>query len=131
MPKSLKQQVGMKQKKKINLTEKEYTSSLFSLTQRSVIFLALMLFALVLLYVSGNFQQFLDTTQKFILILCAITAILQVLISIAGTIESFILFFISKQKRYWIYFALYLLCAVIASLCLIIFRVLTYLSDGL
>ena len=110
---------------------KKNNSLLFSITGRSALFLVLELFALVLLYVSGNFQFFLDSTQKFILLVCALCSMLLVLLSTAGIIESVVLFIISKQKKYWIFFALYILCFIVTAVILVLFRVLTFISSGL
>jgi hypothetical protein len=68
---------------------------LYQMTLRTVLFLFLFLSALILFYIIGNYQQFLDSNQKTILLLATITAILLVSFSSAGFLES--LFYLIKR----------------------------------
>ena len=105
-------------------------SFLFKLTCRTSLFLALMLLALITFYLSGNYQNFLDSTQMFILFLSSADCVILFLFSIAGTMESATLFFISRKKRYWIFFALYVLGIVVSAGLFIVLRILSMISFG-
>lgn len=104
---------------------------LFQLTFRSCIFLFLLLLVLLLFYGTGNFQQFLDSTQHFILILSSAVSIALALFSLALTIESIVYFIISKQKTYLIYLVAFIFITVISTALIFVLRAITFLSAGL
>ncbi len=107
------------------------TSYLFKLTNRTSLFLFLMLVVLTLFYVSGNFQKFLDSTQSFILVLCSFCAISLFLLSIAGFIESITLFFSVKIKSFLIFTPVYFLSSAFSLLCFMAFRLISTISKGI
>lgn len=113
------------QLKKIN------RSLLFKLMCRTSLFLFLMLTQSFILYITGNIQEFLDSTQTFILLVCSMLSVTIVLISIYGLVESVVLFFLHKLKRYWIYFSLFFMSALISAFIFIFSRGVIYLSKGI
>lgn len=104
---------------------------LFQLTFRSCIFLCLLLLVLLLFYGAGNFQQFLDSTQHFVLILSSAVSIALALFSFALTIESIVYFIISKQKFYLINLIVFIFITVISTALIFVLRAITFLSAGL
>ena len=104
---------------------------LFQLTLRSCIFLFLILLVLLLFYGAGNFQQFLDSTQHFILILSSAVSIALAMFSFALTIESVVYFIISKQKFYFIFLIIFIFITIISIALLFLLRSITFLSSGL
>lgn len=104
---------------------------LFQLTFRSCIFLCLLLLVLLLFYGAGNFQQFLDSTQHFVLILSSAVSIALALFSFALTIESIVYFIISKQKFYLINLIVFIFITIISIAILFLLRSITFLSSGL
>ncbi|MBQ0039910.1 MAG: hypothetical protein KBS64_05745 [Treponema sp.] len=115
-----------------NSTPSTLTKSfLFKLTGRTSLFFALLLIILMTYYISGNYQNFLDSTQRFILFLCSADCIILFLFSIAGIIESVTLYFISLKRHYWIFFAIYILSTAISLAVFIAVRAVSILSLGL
>ncbi|MDD7013722.1 MAG: hypothetical protein SO116_10150 [Treponema sp.] len=106
------------------------TSFLFKLTWRSFLFLFLENFVLLILYLSGNFQPFMDSTQKFLLMLCSFFSIIQMLFSFAGIVESIVLYFIEKRASYWIYFGIYAGSLIFSVVIVLLIRVISFLSNG-
>lgn len=106
-------------------------SFLFKLTCRTGLFLGLFLVVLFSFYLSGNHQNFLDSTQLFILFLCSLDSILLFLFSLSGLLESVVLFFISQKKRYWIYFSIFLLGLIVSAGMFFLVRVISILTHGI
>ena len=116
-----------------NKSEKISLSLLFRQTRRTVLFLFLFLSVLILLYVIGNYQLFLDSTQRLILNTASVTATLLTLLGTSGFIESIFCIIQKKQKRlyYILHSILNGLAAVFALLCLVVFRTTVILSTGI
>lgn|SRR5574344_311140 len=104
---------------------------LFWLTFRAFLFLSLMLVVLTLFYVMGNFQQFLDSTQHFILLLSSIVSIALLFFSFAGLIESIFYLITLKQKKYIFFIILFIVTLIAVSLLLLLLRTITFISSGL
>lgn len=105
-------------------------SFLFKLTCRTSLFLASFLVVLFSFYLSGNFQNFLVSTLLFVLFLCSLDSIALFLFSLAGIFESIVLFFIQKKKRYWIYFFVFILSAILTAAVFLVARSLSILTMG-
>lgn len=114
-------------------SEKITLSLLFMLTRRTILFLSLLLCVLILFYVVGNYQFFLDSSQKIVLRSAAVTASTLFIISISGIIETILCIVFLKNKR--MYFIIHLLLIFIAQLLsiasLILFRIIDIVSTGL
>lgn len=111
--------------------QKTDNTFLFKLTWRTSLFLFLLLAVLFLFYLSGNYQNFLDSTQLFVLFLCSIICIFLFLFSAAGILESIFLFFSTMKKRYWIYFACYVLSLILSGAFFVALRTISKISLGL
>ncbi|WP_407399141.1 hypothetical protein [Treponema sp.] len=105
-------------------------SFFFKLNCRTSLFLGLFLVVLFSFYLSGNHQNFLDSTQLFVLFLCSVDSIGLFLFSMAGLIESVVLFIVSGKKSYWIFFAVFFLSSVVSAGTFFIVRVLSILTLG-
>lgn len=118
-----------KQKLPKQTTTQDYF--LFQLTFRLCLFFLLFLIVMLLFYVVGNFQQLLDTTQHFILVLSSAVSIALVLFTVIGTVESIVCLCISKHRKYWGYFFFFLIVAVLSAAVLVFLRTVTFISAGL
>lgn len=114
-------------------SEKLTLPLLFMLTRRMILFLFLLMTGLICFYLIGNYQQFLDSSQKIILNACAITAVGEILFSLMGTVESILCLVLRKDAR--LYHSIHLVLIVISGLYgtafLILFRVISIISTGL
>ena len=71
---------------------------LFRLTNRMTLFLTLLLSSLILFYITGNYQQFLDADQHLILLLCTYTAAALALFSFFSFIEAVVFLIVLKNN---------------------------------
>ncbi|HAK68140.1 MAG TPA: hypothetical protein DEO40_02045 [Treponema sp.] len=106
-------------------------SFLFRLTGRASLFLVLMNIAAFLLYVFGNFQHFLDSSQQFILQLCLLNVIVLAMLCVAGLVLSVIVFLVRLKARYWFFFLCYLLCLAVCIVLFVFLYSVVFLSAGL
>jgi len=104
---------------------------LFTLTFRSFCFFFLLLSVFVLFYISGNYQEFLDSTQHFILVLCSTISIALMLFCIAGTLESLVYFILTKKNKYVIFLIVYIFVFIVSTLLLLAVRTISSLSAGI
>lgn len=113
--------------------EKISLSLLFRLTRRSVLFLFLFLTDLLLLYIIGNYQLFLDSNQKLILNIASLVAAGLLFISTAGIIEGILCIIKKRRRRFYYIFHLILMIisAIYSLLFMIIFSATLILSSGL
>ena len=84
-----------------------------------------------ILFISGNFQTFADSSQRFLLLITSVLAIALVLFSISGFIESLVLFFLQKRKFMIATSVLFLLCAIYAVVIIVFIRIVFWLSGGM
>lgn len=111
--------------------EKANTSgSLFHFNCRSVVFLWLFLIAMILFYAAGSLQQFLDTTQQHIVMLCFFTTIILCFFSVTGLLQCIIFVFSKQFKKYLIYTILYIISLLFSSAVLVFFQTLNFLAEG-
>ena len=110
----------------------KYSSSLLSrLNQRFAIFMALEVLVSFFLYVSGNYQMFLDSTQNLLLICCAMQSVMLFILCFTGLILSLVSFFKAKKSIYWIQFGFYLIGFILSPIFMILVRIITFLEGGI
>lgn len=116
-------------------SKKIVNSSLFKLTLRTSLFLFLSLMVLILLFVSGNYQKFLDISQSFILKIASVIAVASCFFYVLGIVQCVIYFFSKKgdfsKKTYIIYFVAYFVVFLISLICILLFRTVDILSTGI
>lgn len=106
-------------------------SFLFKLTCRTSIFFLLFSVSIISIYITGSYQNFLDSTQFFLLFLCSLNSVILLLFSAAGFIESVALFFINWQKRYILYSVLFLILSILCFIFLITFSSISIIAKGI
>jgi len=106
-------------------------SILYRLCGRCTLFTALTIFALIILYIRGGFQEFTDSTMDLILKLCSFACIMLTLISTFGLIDSIIMFVLTKKPNIWIFFTIYFLLMILSPIGVVLFRSITFLSQGI
>ena len=107
------------------------TSFFYSLTGRATMFLLLAVFTTFILYVAGNYQEFLDSSQRFLLQWCSILTIMLALFSVSGFFLSIVMAIVSKKIIYLLYLVMYLLTLALAIALFFVMYGITYLSVGL
>ena len=116
-------------------SKKIVTSSLFKLTLRTSLFLFLSLMVLILLFVAGNYQKFLDVSQSFILKISSVVAVASCFFYVLGIVQTVIRFFSKhgdfSKKTFIIYFVAYLVAFFISLICIVLFRTVDILSTGI
>ena len=126
--------IGIKSVKKRTEREKKdsnNTSMIYKLIWRFTMFLTLAVLATFALYISGNYQEFLDSSQRFILQWCSILTIILALFSASGFFLSIVMMFVYKKVRYLLFLVLYLVTLVLAVALFLVMYGITYLSVGL
>ncbi len=112
-------------------TRKNKTSFLYTLTCRMLLFVFLTTSTVFILYLTGNFQHFLDSSQRYLLRWCSISCVFMGILSAASMLMSIIMFFVTFHPKYWIYFVLELLALAVSVAGFIIMYVLTFISAGI
>lgn len=104
---------------------------LLSLTRRGIIFFMFMLIALLLLFFTGNVQNFLDENLKLILNTCIIAAIGMAFFSLAAVIEC--IYYIASKKKsfFYVHLVIFLIFFLLAASACIVAVFIFVLSDGL
>ena len=97
-------------------------SSLYWLVARAVVFLFVLSLLLFGLYLLGNFQEFLDTTQVFLLEVLRLSLLAEVFL---GVLYMFLVFFLRRQRRF---FAKLVLCFLSVVFCWILLLGISFLS---
>ncbi|MGN0728221.1 hypothetical protein [Treponema sp.] len=105
-------------------------SFLFKLTGRTFLFFLLFSVFLATLYISGTYQDFLNSTQSFILALCSLSCLGLFIFSAAGIIQSAVFFFVTKRKSYWIFFAIYFTACIFSSAVFVAARIISIAAKG-
>jgi hypothetical protein len=72
-------------------------SSLYWLVSRTVVFFFIFSLLLFLLYLLGNYQEFLDSTQIFLIHLLKVSLLAEVF---TGILYLFMVFLLRRQRRY-------------------------------
>lgn len=106
-------------------------SSVFKLTVRFTVFLLLLLFVLVLFYVSGNYQRFLDSTQRFVLTVSCPISILLCLLSSCGAVLSLAHLVRTGRPRFVLAAVIFIAIALSGAVLFLALRVILMVSSGL
>ncbi len=106
-------------------------SFLYSLIKRSTIFHFLFLSVMLLLYFSGNFQSFLDSSLRIILFCSSLTSVMLFFFASIGIIASLVMIASKKKIIYAIDSLLYILGAAAAAAVFISLRGLAVLTAGI
>lgn len=106
---------------------------LFRLIRRTVLLAFLFLCSLMLLYIVGNYQLFLDTSQKIIIKTATFASTALIFISLAGCIESLVLIIQKKHERlyYSIHFVVIFFLGNLGFFTMLFFKSIDLLSDGM
>ncbi len=105
---------------------------IFELTSRVTLFFFMILIVLIILYVAGNYQQFIDANQRLILYTSAIVSALLFLFATAGFVESIGLIIVTGKENFpWFYILLFFLTMIFSAAVLVILRVISFLSGGI
>jgi hypothetical protein len=106
-------------------------SFLFKITCRTALFFALMTVFLLGFYVSGTYQDFLESTLIFSLFLCSIFSAMSFFFAVSGIFQSVIWFFILKRKIFWIYSALFFVSLIFSAAIFVFCRTVAIVSNGI
>ena len=120
-----------KRKTEKNTNNSQNTSFFYTLTGRATMFLILAVLSTFALYISGNFQQFLDSSQRFLLQWCSILTIILSLFSVTGFFQSIVMIILYKKLRFFIFTILYLITLAVTIVLFLLMYGITYLSVGL
>lgn len=110
--------------------QKKHEPILLRLNRRAVIFFGLQTIALILYYISGNIQFFLEVNMKIVLRAMTISSIALALFCAAGIVETIL--FSATQKTYRLLFKLipYGIVLILATTFAIFSRTVDLLSLG-
>jgi hypothetical protein len=106
----------------------------YSILHRTVLFLTLFLTSLLLFYIIGNYQEFVDADQLLILTAVSVTACLLVVFALSGFAASLFLFFRKNAGRHrtYLYAAVRMASASgYGVVCLFAARIIEFLSHGM
>lgn len=103
---------------------------LFRLTKRVTLFLFLLLIALIIVYITGNFQKFLDSTQKLILTYAMLVSIALILFSILSIVESLIFMIAQRRLEMFFYLVPFALCIVVSLIIIALAGSILFISDS-
>ena len=102
---------------------------LFRLTKRVTLFLFLLLTAILIVYITGNFQGFLDSTQKIILLYAVLSAIALIFFSIFSILETIIYTIALRRIELIFYLVPFLLCILYAAIAAISASAILFIAD--
>ncbi len=119
--------------KKIVYKKNSMVYFFYQIVIRMSVFLFLILSGILMLYFVGNYQDFLDSTQKLILNLTAILSVTTALFLFLGFILNFVTFFRLRRKvtHLVIYSVIYFLMLVVSVVTFVLSRSVLLLSNGL
>ena len=105
----------------------------FRIIIRMTMFLFLIQASLLIFYFIGNYQQFLDTSQKLILNLLAIVSVINFTFSIICSILNFITYVTTKRKtrKFITYIVWYFFTTIFSIVTFLLSRGILLLSNGL
>lgn len=119
--------------KKIVYKKNSMVYFFYQIVIRMSVFLFLILSGILMLYFVGNYQDFLDSTQKLILNLTAILSVTTALFLFLGFILNFVTFFTLRRKvtHLVIYSVIYFFMLVVSVVTFVLSRSVLLLSNGL
>jgi hypothetical protein len=97
-------------------------SSLYWLVARTVVFFFIFSLLLFLLYLLGNFQEFLDSTQIFLIQLLKISLLAEVFV---GLLYLLMVFLLRRQRRF---LGKVILCSLSVTACFMLLLAFSFLS---
>ena len=105
----------------------------FRIIIRMTMFLFLIQASLLIFYFIGNYQLFLDTSQKLILNLLAIVSVINFTFSIICSILNFITYVTTKRKtrKFITYVVWYFFTTILSIVTFLLSRGILLLSNGL
>lgn len=105
----------------------------FRIIIRMTMFLFLIQVSLLIFYFIGNYQLFLDTSQKLILNLLAIVSVINFTFSIICSILNFITYVTTKRKtrKFITYIVWYFFTTILSIVTFLLSRGILLLSNGL
>lgn len=107
------------------------SGNLFHFNCRTVVFLWLFLIALLMFYVAGSLQQFLDSTQERIVLTSFFATIVLCFFSVTGLIQCIVSIFSKRPKKYIIYTLIYIVSLAMSAAVLVFLQTLTFLAEGM
>lgn len=105
----------------------------YRIVLRMSVFFFLVLLSLLIFYFVGNYQEFLDSSQKLILNLAAIVSVVNTVFSILSLALNIATFLMVKRKvyRFVLYTLLYVLMLAISTGTFFVSRTILLLANGL
>ena len=105
----------------------------FRIIIRMTMFLFLIQASLLIFYFIGNYQLFLDTSQKLILNLLAIVSVINFTFSIICSILNFMIYVTTKRKtrKFITYIVWYFFTTILSIVTFLLSRGILLLSNGL
>jgi hypothetical protein len=97
---------------------------------RTVLFLVSFSTGLVLFFIFGNLQEFLDSTQSLILSVLSASTLITLILSLVLIITEIILFFVKKWKLYISMLSVSFFCLIYSSILAILSHTILILSRG-
>ena len=101
------------------------------LSRRATVFLSLTLTALILFFITGNRQTFLDSNLKLILKIISVNGIALVLFATASSLECIFYIIKNRKVRLIVHLAIYLIMLVAGSTVTIFSLTINLLSEGI
>ncbi len=120
----------MKHKHKIQKNDYQKPLTVRLIERFSLYFFLLLAVALTL-FLAGNYQKFLDTTQRNILYFGIFQAASLFVFCIAGLFSSIIMLIKSRQKRYILQFIFYIVGLIIAPVIMIVIHIFSFIEGGI
>lgn len=102
---------------------------LFRLSKRITLFLFLLLVAILIVYITGNFQKFLDSTQKSILLYAVLSAFALFFFSIFSILETIIYSIALRHFSIVLYVIPFLLCIIFSLVTIAFAGGILFISD--
>ncbi len=111
---------------------KYYSHSLFyRLSGRTAFLLNMLEVTFVLIYVAGNFQGFLDSSQTKIIFISILVSIPGLIFNILSLVINIVYMFTYKRPIFILHFFAFLLGIILQTAILIVFSLLKFISQGL
>lgn len=122
----------IKEKKTIYRTD-SFVYFSFRIAIRMTFFLFLIFSSLMLFYFVGNYQEFLDSNQKLILNLIAVTSVVEFVFSLSSLTLNIITYFIVKRKlrKVILYSVIYFFTTLLSVAGFLFSRAVLFVSNGL
>ncbi|MBO5137386.1 MAG: hypothetical protein J6B81_02690 [Spirochaetaceae bacterium] len=103
---------------------------IFSMTNRTLLFLFAFLIVTVIFYVTGSLNQFLDSNLLFILRFLQVLSVLCMVFSLACFFQSVVFSISCKQLRFLFYILLAVVSAVVAVICFFFAGTMIVVANG-